>query len=180
MSSRPQTEDQQFLEQLIAITPALRNFARGLCHHREMAEDLAQEAMMRGWAARSSFTPGTDFRAWMYVILRNRFYTALRRDRACAARDNAAAERTMATPPPQEDAILVADVASAMRRLPAGQRDVLMMVGADGMSYEETAQAMGCALGTVKSRLARGRQALALAIEGPGMKAMARRVPQHA
>jgi len=135
---------------------------------------------MRGWTARASFTPGTNFRAWMYVILRNRFYTALRRDRASAARDQAAAQGATAIPPAQEDAILVADVASALRRLPAGQRDVLMMVGADGMSYEETAQAMGCALGTVKSRLARGRQALALAIEGPGMQAMARRVAQHA
>jgi len=180
MSSRPFTPDQQFLEQLIAITPALRNFARGLCHHREMAEDLAQEALMRGWAARASFTPGTDFRAWMYVILRNRFYTALRQNRARTERDTAAAERTQSTPPAQEDALMVADVASAMERLPAGQRDVLMMIGAQGMSYEETAQAMGCALGTVKSRLARGRQALALAIEGPGIAAMARRIPAHA
>ena len=72
--------DQIFRDDLLAIIPSLRSFARGLCGGREMADDLAQDAMMRAWAARTSFTPGTNFRAWMFMILRNQFYTTIRKN----------------------------------------------------------------------------------------------------
>jgi len=168
--------DRRFGEDLVAIIPTLRRFARGLCKDAATAEDLAQEAVLRGWAARASFTPGTDLRAWVFVILRNRFYTAIRREKWTANWDPAVAERVLVSAPAQENALLVDDVAKAMQALPAGQREALMLVGAGGLSYEEAAAHCGCALGTVKSRLARGRMALAAAINGPQEAVMFARI----
>ncbi len=161
--------DQLFRDQLVALIPSLRSFARGLCGWRDMADDLAQDAMMRGWAARASFTPGTNFRAWMFMILRNQFYTTIRKNKRTTSWDPEVAERVLVEAPSQQSAIHVADVAKALQKLPAEQREVLLLVGANGVSYEEAAEIIGCAMGTIKSRMARGRKALALLIDGaPG------------
>ena len=161
--------DRIFRDNLVALIPSLRSFARGLCGGRDMADDLAQDAMTRGWAARASFTPGTNFRAWMFMILRNQFYTTIRKNSRMTSWDPEAAERLLVEAPAQQHAIHMADVAKAMLKLPAEQREVLMLIGANGVSYEEAAEIIGCAIGTVKSRLARGRKALTFLIEGaPG------------
>jgi RNA polymerase sigma-70 factor (ECF subfamily) len=159
--------DQMFRDQLVALIPSLRSFSRGLCGGRDIADDLAQDAMTRGWAARASFTPGTNFRAWMFMILRNQFYTSIRKNRRMTSWDPEVAERVLIEAPAQQHAIHLADVARALQMLPAEQREVLLLVGANGVSYEEAAEIIGCAIGTVKSRLARGRKALALLIDGP-------------
>lgn len=159
--------DKVFRDQLVALLPSLRSFARGLCGWRDMADDMVQEAMLRGWAARASFTPGTNFRAWMFMILRNQFYTTIRKDKRMTSWEPELTERVLVEAPAQQDAIHVADVAKALLKLPAEQREVLMLIGANGASYEEAAEIIGCAIGTIKSRLARGRRALALLIEGP-------------
>jgi RNA polymerase sigma-70 factor (ECF subfamily) len=161
------TPDQIFRDQLVALIPSLRSFARGLCGGRDMADDLAQDAMTRGWAARASFTPGTNFRAWMFMILRNQFYTTIRKNSRMTSWDPEVAERVLVEAPAQQDAIHVADVAKALQKLPPEQREVLLLIGASGLSYEEAAEIIGCAMGTVKSRLARGRKALAELIDGP-------------
>jgi len=161
--------DKLFRDQLVALIPSLRSFARGLCGWRDMADDLAQDAMMRGWAARASFTPGTNFRAWMFMILRNQFYTTIRKNKRMTSWDPEVAERVLVEAPSQQSAIHVADVAKALQKLPAEQREVLLLVGANGVSYEEASEIIGCAIGTIKSRLARGRKALAVMIDGaPG------------
>ena len=159
--------DKLFRNQLVDMIPSLRTFARGLCGWRQTADDMVQDAMLRGWAARASFTPGTNFRAWMFMILRNQFYTSIRKDRRMTGWDPEAAERLLITAPAQQDALHVADVARALQKLPPEQREVLMLIGADGASYEEAAEIIGCAIGTIKSRLARGRRALAALIDGP-------------
>lgn len=159
--------DKVFRDQLVALLPSLRAFARGLCRHREMADDLAQDTMMRAWAARGSYTQGSNFRAWMFMIMRNQFYTTLRKNSRMTSLDPEVAERVLVSAPAQHDGINVDDVAKALQKLPVEQREVLMLVGANGVSYEEAAQIIGCAMGTVKSRLARGRAALALLIDGP-------------
>lgn len=157
----------EFRNQLQEIIPSLRAFARGLCGNRELADDLAQEAMMRAWAARDSFEPGTNFRAWMFMILRNHFYTTIRKNSRMTSWDPEAAERILVQEPGQQHAIHMTDVEKALQQLPAEQREMLLLVGAGGASYEEAAEIAGCALGTVKSRLARGRMALAAIINGP-------------
>lgn len=160
-------DDRIFRDQLVALIPSLRSFARGLCGGRDMADDMAQDAMVRGWAARASFTPGTNFRAWMFMILRNQFYTTIRKNSRMTSWDPEVAERVLVEAPAQQHAIHMADVAKAMLKLPPEQREVLMLIGANGVSYEEAAEIIGCAIGTVKSRLARGRKALTLLIDGP-------------
>ena len=157
----------EFRKQLQDIIPSRRAFARGLCGNRELADDLAQEAMMRAWAARDSFEPGTNFRAWIYMILRNHFYTTIRKNARMTSWDPEAAERILIQEPAQQHAIHMSDVEKALQQLPVEQREMLLLVGAGGASYEEAAEIAGCALGTVKSRLARGRTALAAIINGP-------------
>lgn len=157
-----------FRDQLVAVIPALRSFARGLCGRQHMADDLAQDAMTRAWAARGSYTQGTNFRAWIFVILRNQFYSTIRKEARMTSWDPEVAERMLVEAPAQQDGIHVNDVARALQKLPAEQREVLLLIGASGASYEEAAEIAGCAIGTIKSRLARGRKALAVLIEGPG------------
>ncbi len=155
-----------FKRQMVQLIPSLRSFARGLCGSREMADDLAQEAMMRAWAAQDSFTPGTNFRAWMFMIVRNQFYTTVRKNARVASWDPEVAERLLVAPATQGFHVDVADVEKALQQLPAEQREMLLLIGAGGASYEEAAEIAGCAVGTVKSRLARGRAALAAIING--------------
>lgn len=167
-SSSPSFEaDQIFRDQLVALIPSLRSFARGLCGGRDMADDLAQDAMTRAWAARASYAQGTNFRAWMFMILRNQFYTTIRKNSRMTSWDPEVAERVLVEAPAQQEGIHVSDVAKALQKLPAEQREVLLLIGANGASYEEAAEIIGCAIGTVKSRLARGRKALAVLIDGP-------------
>lgn len=164
--------DKLFRDQLVALLPSLRAFSRGLCRHREMADDLAQDTMMRAWAARASYTPGSNFRAWMFMIMRNQFYTTIRKNSRMTSLDPEVAERVLIAAPAQQNGIDVEDVAKAMQRLPAEQREVLLLIGANGLSYEEAAEIIGCAIGTVKSRLARGRAALSNMIDGPADEAL--------
>jgi RNA polymerase sigma-70 factor (ECF subfamily) len=170
--------DVVFRDQLVAIVPALRSFARGLCGWRDIADDLAQEAITRAWAARDSYTPGTNFRAWIFVILRNQFYSTIRKDSRMTSWDPEVAERLLVEAPAQQDGIHVSDVAKALQKLPTEQREVLLLIGASGASYEEAAEIIGCAIGTIKSRLARGRKALSQLIDGPGEDEMFAAVPE--
>jgi RNA polymerase sigma-70 factor (ECF subfamily) len=159
--------DAEFRDELVNAMPALRAFARGLCGHREMADDLAQDAMMRAWAARDHFEKGTNFRAWIYIILRNQFYTLMRKNSRLVQWDPEIRHDALVALPDQHDAIHLKDVERALLSLPPEQREVLVLVGASGVSYEEAANIIGCAVGTIKSRLARGRVALAALINGP-------------
>lgn len=131
-----------------------------------MADDIVQTALMRGWAARDSFTPGSNFLGWMFVILRNQFYSAIGKDKYLVSWDPDIAERMLVQSPSQQHVIHLADVERAMQLLPPKQREVLMLIGVNGASYEEAALFMDCAVGTIKSRLARGREALAVLIDG--------------
>jgi RNA polymerase sigma-70 factor, ECF subfamily len=159
--------DKLFRDQLVALLPSLRAFSRGLCGNRDMADDLAQDTMMRAWAARASYTQGSNFRAWMFMIMRNQFYTTLRKNKRMTSLDPEVAERVLVVAPAQQNGINVDDVAKALQKLPAEQREVLLLIGANGLTYEEAAEVVGCAFGTVKSRLARGRAALTALIDGP-------------
>jgi RNA polymerase sigma-70 factor (ECF subfamily) len=114
--------DKDFRDQLVAIIPALRAFARGLCGNRDVADDMVQDAMTRAWAARQSYTPGSNFRAWMFMILRNHYYTTLRKNARMVSWDPEVAERVLVVAPAQHDGLNVQDVQAALLKLPSEQR----------------------------------------------------------
>ncbi len=161
--------DQQFKHQLTAVIPHLRAFARGLCGRADYADDLVQDAMMKAWAARARFEPGTNMRAWTFVILRNIYLTEMRRNRFRGDYDEGLAERILITPAAQEGPIHLADMHRALMTLPPERREALMLVGAGGFSYEEAAEICQVAVGTIKSRVGRARAALTSMLEGEEM-----------
>jgi RNA polymerase sigma-70 factor (ECF subfamily) len=162
----PVFSDTEFRADMLAAIPRLRSFARGLCGNRELADDLAQEALVKAWAARASYRPGTNFRAWIFTILRNHFYSLSRRASRFAAWDPDLAARTLVSPPEQGINIHFADLERGLGQLPIEQREALLLITAQGLSYEEAATIMDCAVGTIKSRVARGRTALMRFLEG--------------
>jgi RNA polymerase sigma-70 factor (ECF subfamily) len=169
--------DRRFQADLVAIVPSLRAFARGLCGNRDLADDLAQEALVKAWAARASFTPGTNFRAWMFRILRNHFYTVATVSKRFVAWDPDVAERLLTTPATQGGERMLADLQRGLRTLPHEQREALLLMES-GLQWDEIATVMGCPLGTVKSRITRGRMALRRYLDGPDDPVVARPVSE--
>jgi RNA polymerase sigma-70 factor (ECF subfamily) len=157
---------EDFKTELLGLIPFLRAFARSLCGHAEMADDLAQEALVKAWQSRASFIPGTNLKAWLFTILRNQFYSDRRRAWRQAPWDQDAAERIPGSSTDQIWSSELSDTARALRTLTDEQREALILVGAGGFSYEEAAAICRCAVGTVKSRVARARKALIAILEG--------------
>ncbi len=149
-----------FKSELVAVTPHLRAFARGLCGRPDMADDLVQDTLLKAWAARDRFEPGTNMRAWTFVILRNAYLTEMRRNRFRGDYDEGMAERTLVAAADQEAPLHLSDMHRALLALPPERREALLLVGAGGFSYEEAASICGCAVGTIKSRVGRARAAL--------------------
>ena len=162
---RTALSDNDFKRALADVAPHLRAFARGLCGCRDRADDLAQEAMMRAWAARDRYAAGTNFKAWTFTILRNHFYSEARRARFHGEYDEVAAERILRAPASQESAVELADVLRALTAIPDNYREALILVAAGNLSYEEIADICDIALGTVKSRICRARSMLSNVIE---------------
>ncbi|SFG34976.1 RNA polymerase sigma-70 factor, ECF subfamily [Novosphingobium sp. CF614] len=167
IAAKPATalSDRDFKQALADVAPHLRAFARGLCGCRDRADDLAQEAMLRAWAARERYMAGTNFKAWTFTILRNHFYSEARRARFHGEYDELAAERILCAEASQESAIELADVLRALTSIPETYREALVLVAAGNFSYEEIADICGIALGTVKSRICRARAMLLKVID---------------
>jgi len=147
------------------LIPHLRAYSRSLIKLPE-ADDLAQDAIARAWKSRAHYQPGTNLKAWAFTILRNVFLSDRRRAWRTMPLDPAVAENTLiANDDPYRSEELL-DVRNAMRVLPTDQREALILVGPAGLSYEETAKVCGCAVGTVKSRVSRGREALLTILDG--------------
>lgn len=152
--------DSEFKTLLAGVIPHLRAYGRSLSGNPDLADDLAQDTMVKAWASRDRFEAGTSIKAWTFVILRNTFLSQMRRNKFVGDYDETAVERTLATPASQEDSGEMADLQRGLMELPQDQREALILVGAGGMSYEEAASICGCALGTMKSRVSRARTAL--------------------
>ena len=148
-------------DDMLRTIPSLRAFAFSLCGNADRADDLVQETLMKAWINQNSFTQGTSMSAWLFTILRNVFYSEYRKRR----REVEDAEGTMAarlvSVPEQNGHMDLQDLRSALQKLPAEQREALILVGGSGFAYEEAAQICGCALGTLKSRVNRARTAIA-------------------
>lgn len=162
---RKALSDGDFKRALANVAPHLRAFARALCGCRDRADDLAQETMLRAWAARDRYAAGTNFKAWTFTILRNHFYSEARRSRFHGEYDEGVAERTLRAPASQESALELSDVLRALSAIPDTYREALILVAAGNLSYEEVAEICGIALGTVKSRVCRARAMLSQVIE---------------
>ncbi len=152
--------DNEFKEQLAQVIPHLRAFGRSLSGSRDLADDLVQETLLKAWAARKRFQAGTNMRAWTFIILRNLFLSQMRRARFKGEWDDVTAAKILAAPASQDRHIELSDMQRALMHLPQPQREALILVGAGGFAYEEAAEICGCAVGTIKSRVARGRVAL--------------------
>ena len=152
--------DPEFKDQLAAVIPHLRAFGRSLSGSRDLADDLVQETLLKAWAARKRFQAGTNMRAWTFIILRNLFLSQMRRARFKGEWDELTASKILAAPASQDRHIELSDMQRALMHLPQPQREALILVGAGGFAYEEAAEICGCAVGTIKSRVARGRVAL--------------------
>ena len=155
-----QRRDGLFRDELVALIPQLRAFARTLCGEAAAADDLAQDAMLKAWDARNSFELGTNMKAWTFMILRNQFYSERRRSWRQSQLDQEVAERTLVAVDDPEAPVALDELRQGLAMLPAEQREALILVGAGGFAYEEAAAICECAVGTVKSRVSRARKAL--------------------
>lgn len=168
----------QFQRDLVALIPHLRAFSRSLCFKRDLADDLAQDALMKAWDARESFKKGTNLKAWLFTILRNTHYSHYRRAWRESQLDAGQAEQIEAPDDEQGWAAELCDTARALRTLPDAQRDAVILVGAGGFTYEAAAKICNTNSGTMKSRVARGRAALLSALESTTQMRPQR--PEHA
>jgi RNA polymerase sigma-70 factor (ECF subfamily) len=146
------------LEQQI---PRLRRYARSLTRDVTRADDLVQNCLMRALAKEHLWQPGTDLRAWLFTIMHNHHVNDVRRairEGITVPVDEVAPVLTQ--PSTQGAALTLRDVDRALGRLPEEQRQVLLLVGLEGMRYEQAAAVLGVPVGTVRSRLSRGRETL--------------------
>ena len=143
---------------------ALRRYARALLGDRIEADDLVQDCLTRALSRVHLWRPGTDLRAWLFTILHNIHINNVRSRRAHVAANEDLGQgegpRALAAPPTQDARLELRDLERALARIPDEQRQVLLLVGMEGMSYEEAARVVGVPIGTIMSRVARGRDAL--------------------
>ncbi len=159
-----------FKRDLLGAIPSLRAFAVSLAQNTDRADDLVQETLVKAWDKQSSFQPGTNLKAWLFTILRNEFYSQMRkRGREVQDTDGAITGR-VAVHPAQHGSLDLGDFRKALETLPEDQREAIILIGASGFSYEEAATICGCAVGTIKSRVSRARSHLQqlLSITGEG------------
>ncbi len=147
-------------DDLVAAIPNMRAFAISLCGNRETADDLVQETLVKAWDKMDSFQEGTNLKAWLFTILRNTYFSELRKTKREVADANGELAARVAIAPEQQGHIDLADLDAALGKLPPDQREALILIGAEGFSYEEAASIADCAVGTIKSRVNRARSKL--------------------
>lgn len=143
---------------VVSLLPAMLRYARSLTRDDTAAEDLVHDALVAALAADAGFDPARPLRPWLFGIVHNRFVSDLRRARVRSDHAAAAVVPAVADCAPQELAVALADADAAFGRLPAEQREVLHLIAVEGLSYQDTAEALAVPIGTVMSRLARARQ----------------------
>jgi RNA polymerase sigma-70 factor (ECF subfamily) len=148
-------------QQMLAAIPSLRAFAISLTGSIDRADDLVQEALLRALDNLEKFEPGTSMQAWLFTILRNLFYTGLRRRRREVEDPDGIMSARLAVKPEQHGRLDYTDMLAALTHLPVDQREALLLVAAEGVSYEDAARICQTNIGTIKSRVNRARTRLA-------------------
>jgi RNA polymerase sigma-70 factor, ECF subfamily len=153
-------------QEMVALVPQMHTFARSLTRDGVRADDLVQEALARALANIERFRPGTNLKAWLFTIVRNEHYSQLRRRKFEAHGVDTDSLPEPSVPPEHDGDLEVRDLNRALALLSPGQRTALILVSASGFSYEEAAKICGCAVGTIKSRVARARDTLMAMLDG--------------
>jgi RNA polymerase sigma-70 factor (ECF subfamily) len=161
---------------LKAILPRLRIYALSLTRNRDRADDLVQQTALKALAGRASFRVGSNFSGWIFRIQRNEFISELRRDRPTVELDSPAAYMAH-EPPRQEDRLVLRDVLGALQQLSSAGRQALLQSQIEGCPHREIASRAGISIGTVKSRISRGRTALARLLDLPPRRSRPARSP---
>lgn len=153
---------------ILAELPRLRRYARALVGDRSAADDLVQDTLERAWSRIGQWRPGADLRAWLFSIMHNLRIDQIRRPAPpIASFEHGDIEEIEApTRATQTDRRELEDLAAALGQLPEEQREVLLLVALEEMSYADVSATLGIPQGTVMSRLARGRERLRLILEG--------------
>ena len=146
-----------FKKEMLSLLPNLRAFAISVCGKADHADDLVQDTIMKAWAKQDSFEPGTNMKAWLFTILRNEFYSQMRKRGREVQDSDGHFTGMLATHPEQHGSLDMQDFRAALEKLPPDQREAIILVGASGFAYEEAAEICGCAVGTIKSRVSRAR-----------------------
>ncbi len=157
----PRPLDAETRQALLRALPHLRAFAISLCGNLDQADDLVQETTVKALTHLDGFQPGTNLQAWMFTILRNLFHTGYRRRRREVEDADGLFAATLSVAPDQHARLDFEDLRTALAKLPPDQREALVLIGAEGFSYEETAEICGTKVGTIKSRVNRARTRLA-------------------
>lgn len=155
----------EFHNLIILHLPLLMKQAMALTRNKADAEDLVQAAVASAIAARASFTVGTNFKAWMTCVLRNRFLTNIRQRRFHVDLDEVP-DGLLGRSGGQDDHLEIAELRRQMARLPADHQIILIMITIDGVSYDEASQTLGVAVGTLKCRVFRARAQLEVWMHG--------------
>ncbi|WP_084327414.1 sigma-70 family RNA polymerase sigma factor [Salinarimonas rosea] len=153
--------DEALRSDLLAATPHLRAYALSLCGSPDRADDLTQDTLLRALSKLDRFEPGTNLRAWLFTILRNLFFSEHRKRRHEVEDVDGVYSERLTTLPAQQARLDFEDFRAALARLCPEQREALILVGAEGLTYEEAAGICGVAVGTIKSRVHRARLRLA-------------------
>lgn len=153
-----------FADDLIALLPNLRRYALSLCRKSDVADDLVQITVERAFGAKNRRDPAGRLDAWLFSILRNAWIDMTRRSKTRGTEvdiDDAHEAATVDGRTVIETRLMLSAAEAAMGELPADQRDVMMLICVEELSYAEAAGVLGIPVGTVMSRLARARSAVA-------------------
>lgn len=151
-------------EDIVELIPRLRRYARALAGERSAADDLVQDTLERAWAKLHLYRRGTDLRAWLFTVMHNVYVNQRRAARISVPLDEEMPE--LAQPQRETDTLVLRDLDAAIRRLPPDQREVLLLVALEDMSYDVAADTLGIPIGTVMSRLSRAREKLRAMLSG--------------
>lgn len=164
---RPDLSEAQeaLIDDLEGFIPRLRRYARSLSGDHARADDLTQDTLLRALDKLHQFQPGTNLVAWLFTIMRNTYLNGIRA--AKFTKDADPHEMQIPTPGNQIDSLALQELSVAIDTLPEDQRETLMLIGVEGLAYQEVAEIMGVPIGTVRSRLSRARAALRPLLEGP-------------
>jgi len=154
-------------EEIVTHIPALRAFAISLTHSLPRADDLVQDTLVKGWSHLDRFEADTNMRAWLFTILRNTFYSDLRKSNREVSIEDMPQEDDIGIAPEHDGRLAMNDFRRAFARLPIEQREALALVTIIGVSYEEAADTCNVAIGTIKSRINRGRASLTKLLGAP-------------